>query len=259
MKCLICNGTKFLEIHSYNKPDKYEKWVGISRLNRCWVRCMKCGFFIQVRDYDLAELEKIYRSGYRDEKFRGESIEHAFERITAIKNSENESRFIWFAANTKYEESVRVLDVGSGIGVWPHILQRAGYDVTCVEENGISMDFLYDKLGLTCFLGVDAVYGEYDAVTLVHILEHIEDPEPFLAKVKEVLRKGGHLFVEVPDSIEFSYLDKDHDEFNSCHTAFYNMSSLYRTMQTSGFTVVDMHLEKTKARNLSRVMCLAVN
>lgn len=259
MKCSICDNEKFFTVHTYDEPDKYEKWVGIEDVTRNWVCCMKCGFYIQIRNYELSQLESIYENGYRDEKFRGESIQHAFDRISTIKESENESRYLWFAMNLIYSQNRRVLDVGSGIGVWPYLLQRANYEVSCVEENRVSVDFIYENMGIKCFEGIDSVNGEYDAVTLIHILEHIEDTKSFLAKIKTLLKKGGHLFVEVPDAIEFSYLDKNHDEFNSCHVAFYNMSSLFKTLEWGGFTVVDMHHEHTKARNLSRTMCIAVN
>ncbi len=258
MNCL-CGSDKFLTVHSYSKPDKYESWVGIQNVKRSWVRCMKCGFYMQLRNYDLAELETIYKKGYRDKEFRGESIEEAFERVTTVQESENERRFLWFGMHIIHAERRRVLDIGSGLGVWPYILKTAEYDVECVEENQLSINFLYENLGLSCFEGLDSVHGQYDTITLIHVLEHIEKPEAFLKKIKLFLRKGGYLFIEVPDSIEFTYLDKDHDEFNSCHTAFYNMGSLHRMVESCGYNVVDMHMEKTKARKLSRVMCLAIN
>ncbi len=258
-KCLICGNEKFLTIRSYNSPDKYEKWVGIKDVNRSWARCMKCGFYVQLRNYDLSYLEVIYKNGYRNENFRGESIQDSFDRIVNVKDSENEARYLWFAMNITYSDNRKILDIGSGIGVWPYLLKRAEYEVSCVEENDISIDFISNHLDMKCFDSLETVSGRYDAVTLVHVLEHIEKPHEFLSKVKSLLKKGGHLFVEVPDSTEFTYLDKNHDEFNSCHVAFYNMSSLYRVLETSGYTMVDMHLEKTVERNLSRVMCLAVN
>lgn len=259
MKCLICHNKEFYTVHSYNTPDKYESWMGIKKIHRSWVRCINCGFYVQVRDYDIKVLENIYKNGYRDKSFRGESIDEAFDRIVNIKDSENESRYLWFAMNIDYDESKRVLDVGSGIGVWPHLLKRAEFDVSCVEENLASIDFIYEKLGISCYRGLNYLKDQFDVVTLLHVLEHIKKPAEFLKKIKTKLRKGGQLFIEVPDSVEFSYLDKSHDEFNSCHVAFYNMASLYRVLEIAGFTVVDMHQEKTKERNLSRVMALAIN
>lgn len=258
-KCHVCGHEKFFTVHSYNEPDRYEKLAGIQEVNRCWVRCMKCGFYLQIRNYDFADLKKIYTNGYRDRHLRGESISEAYERIINIKNSENQDRFIWFATNAKYADSTSVLDIGSGLGVWPAVLRDAGYDVNCVEINEASVDFIYEKLGLMCFENLDSVYGAYDVVSMIHILEHIEHPKMFLKEAGFRIKKGGYLFVEVPDASEFSYLEKNHEEFNSCHLAFYNMANLHRTIESADLTVVDMRLVKTKDRKLSRIMCLATN
>jgi SAM-dependent methyltransferase len=258
MKCLVCHNKQFHTIFSYDKPDKYEKWVGIENINRSWVQCVNCGFYMQIRDYDLEILEGIYRNGYRDKKFRGESISKAFDRIMAIKDNENQARFIWFAMNKSYEDSKCVLDIGSGIGVWPAILKTAGYDVNCVEENELSIEFIQDRLGFFCYSDIDCVDKQYDTVSLIHVLEHISKPDDFLKVVKQKIKPSGSVFIEVPDSIEFSYLNKNHDEFNSCHVCFYDMSSLYRLLTRNGFTVVDMHEEKTM-RSLSRIMAIAIN
>jgi len=45
---------------------------------------------------------------------------------------------------------------------------------------------------------VDAPRATYDLVTLVHSLEHVEDPVAVLAAVRPRLAPGGTLFVEVP-------------------------------------------------------------
>lgn len=260
IKCQICNNeSNLITLYTYGSADKYEKWMGIEDVNRCWLMCMRCGFHFQIRNYDIKKLEKIYKYGYRQKGFRTETIEEAFERIRNTEDNENESRYIWFGMHIKYEESKNVLDIGSGIGVWPEILTRTGFNVDCVEENELSIDFIYEKLGLKCFNGIDNVLGEYDVISLIHVLEHIEKPVVFLKKIKKLLREGGKIFVEVPDASEFKYLEKDHDEFNSCHVVFYDMGNLFRILKFAGYHVTDMHIEKTKQRNLTRIMCLAVN
>ena len=240
----------------YDKPDKYEDWVGIKNVNRTWVQCLECGFYRQLRNYPLEDLETIYKEGYRNKHFRSMPIDECFKILTSIKNSENERRYLWFARNARFDQARRVLDVGSGIGVWPWILNRAEYDVACVEENIHSIEFI-NSLGIPC---TSEIQGDgFDTITLVHVLEHIEGPDKFLKMLRGRLRPGGYLFVEVPDAIEFEYLPLNHDEFNSCHCSFFDISSLYRLLERNGFQVTDMHREHYEGRNLSRIMCLAVN
>ena len=260
MKCTICGNAKgWMAINVYDTPDVYEKWVGIDRVNRTWVKCLKCGFLQQIRNYPIWQLEHIYQNGYRDHEFRGETIKEAFNRLRSIKNSENENRYIWFAMNVIHKEADRVLDIGSGIGVWPAILKDADYHVTCVEENSHSIDFINNELGIVCHSGLASVTGKFDTVTLVHVLEHIEEPDNFLKVVKDHLRENGYLFIEIPDPVEFDYLDKSHDEFNSCHVAFYDVVNLYKLLERNDFKVTDIRRVHYEERNLSRIMCLATN
>jgi SAM-dependent methyltransferase len=199
-----------------------------------------------LRSYPLSHLEKIYRSGYRHLDFRGETIGQAFERITSIKYSENERRFLWFGYRTNYKKTKRILDIGSGIGVWPALLKKAEYDVTCVEENIDSIRHIRNTLEIACYSNID----------IIHVLEHIEDVDGFLGGVRKKLRKGGYLFVEVPDSSEFGVLKKNHDDFNSCHVAFYDMGSLYRVLKRNGFNPIDSGVISYKGRGLTRLMML---
>jgi 2-polyprenyl-3-methyl-5-hydroxy-6-metoxy-1,4-benzoquinol methylase len=258
-RCLICgNGGGWLSLRSYSKPDKYEKWVGIEKVSRVWAKCLKCGFIHQFRNYDLSELEKIYRSGYRHPKFRGETIGQAYDRVVGLKDSENENRYLWFASKFHYGEFKSILDIGSGLGVWPKLLQVAEFDVTCIEANRFSKKFISEELEIPCYYRYPGK-KKYDIITLVHVLEHIQEPDSFLQDVKKHIRPEGKLFIEVPDAMEFEYLDKEHDEFNSCHCFFYDMPSLHRLLDRNGFMVTDLHRMRYEQRNLSRIMCLATN
>lgn len=262
MKCKICGNAKgWMVVSTHDKPDKYEKWVGLSSICRSWVKCFKCGFLHQVRNYPLWQLEHIYKDGYRDPKFRGESIAEAFNRLYRVENSENEQRYIWFAMHVKYSDSKKILDIGSGIGLWPKLLHDAEYEVICIEENRSSIDFINQKLAIKCYRDnfLDLGKDKFDTVSLIHVLEHMEDPDQFLRKVRRKIRQGGYLFVEIPDAEEFDYLPIDHDEFNSCHVSFFDMPNLYRLLDRGGFRVTHLQKMRYEDRNLTRIMCLATN
>lgn len=254
MACIICgslNNTK--KVWDYFEPDKYEKYVGIDRIKRRWQQCGGCGIYRQYRNYKIEILSEIYKHGYRDKKFRGETIENAFNRIMLmpLETSENKQRVEWLKDVLPMTEGT-MLDVGSGIGVFP-FLMKDEWDVTCVEENADSILFINSKLGMPC---VEQVKEEkFDLVTLVHVLEHIEDLPDFLAKIY----KHAHefLFVEVPDADEFIYLPRTHDEFNSCHEWFFTMPTLVKLLEDNGFTVLDATRKYYGERQLSRLLVFA--
>ncbi len=47
-----------------------------------------------------------------------------------------------------------------------------------------------------------------------------------------------------------------HDDFNSCHTHFYDISTLTKTVERAGFKVTDIHREYYPDRSLSRIMAI---
>lgn len=260
-RCMFCDGAMY-EAVKYASPDKYEQLCGIKDVERSWVICRNCGWAISKRNYDTGELEKVYLDSYRDKDFRGESVSESFDRIWNLPDwkSENRVRFDWFSDNVK-DRLGDVLDIGSGFGVWPYMLNIHGWDVTCVEPNQECAKFITKVLRLDCyggFFGADVV-GAYDIVSLVHILEHMDDPVGFLKDLKRLMKPWSEIFIEVPDSSEFLYLDKTHDEFNSCHIVFFNMKTLVWAMELAGFTVIDIHRQHYNNRKLTRLMAVGRN
>ena len=255
-KCIICGGEPEKTKFGYVKPDKYERWMGLDNIKRLWVRC-ECGFYWQLRNYPLSILEKIYKNGYRDPLFRGETIGAAYDRIENYRgtgNSENEARYIWFAENIKFKKARKVLDVGSGLGVWPKILKDAGYHVTCVDENRDSVDFI-SELGMQCYYHLSDVDGKFDTVSLVHVLEHIQNIGGFLKQIRLKLKKDGYLFVEVPEASGFDFLSRDHDDFNSCHQWFFDADSLRAILKRYGFNPFIHGIRRQHGKSRILMLC----
>jgi len=256
LKCIICDSTKFEEIHLYLTPDKYEKYMGIKDVDRDWSRCLDCGHYQQSRNYPLAELEKIYEDGYRNFNFRGETIKQTYNKVVGNHNNENKQRCEWFIDNIgewfidNIGEVRTILDFGSGLGVFPEFLANRGYSVDCVEANKYSQEFIEFDLKIPCYDSMSA--EKYDVITLVHVLEHIEKPLDFLT-----LLNTDKVFIEVPDAIEFELLDKNNDEFNSCHCHFFTRDNLETLLKTSGYKVIAEDDMYYKERNLSRILMIA--
>lgn len=97
-----------------------------------------------------------------------------------------------------------VLDVGSGTTAWPRILRDCGFLVTAVDN---VRD--YWPAGMTnrhwTVLDVDILnpngrLKQYDAVTCISVLEHIEDHEKAVRTIANALPTGGSLILTTPYS-----------------------------------------------------------
>lgn len=251
MNCKICGSNGWINRGIRTEPDKYEKWMGIENVRRRWRKCLGCGVWEHWRNYDLAELEKIYSDGYRDPKFRGDNIRQAMLKIYNLpdEKSENHKRIEWLLKTMGLPDTL--LDIGSGLGVFPLKLRELGTSIKCVEYNNESIEML-KWLRVECLKEIPD--EKFDLISMTHVLEHIETPVEYLESLHNNLEEDGRLFIEVPDAIEFELLPPVHDDFNSCHTHFYDVPGLMKLLNRAEFEATDIHRVHYEERNTHRIM-----
>ncbi len=98
----------------------------------------------------------------------------------------------------------RLLDVGAGKGEFLGRAKARGWSVTGVEPSPRFCEHARTTLGIQVhqgFLGsVEALSDQtFDAITLNHVLEHVDEPRALLEYARERLTGEGVLFVEVPN------------------------------------------------------------
>jgi SAM-dependent methyltransferase len=257
MKCYLCD-IPITKPSYVLDADKYENLIGVTTGKRYWYHCSACGLFQQENFLNDNKLDDIYRK-YRDLGIRKTSIKDEFNRIKNIPDSENRQRMNQMLADGVFKEG-KALDIGSGLGIFPYYAESYFKDMYCIEPNPESASFINKDLRLKCFEGFyePGIWNtKFDFISCIHILEHAKDPIQFLSDIKTDLRKDGILFIEVPDSVEFDYLPKEHDEFNSCHVFMFDVSTLDRILRTAGFLPYLVRRIKYKERNLSRIYAYA--
>jgi 2-polyprenyl-6-hydroxyphenyl methylase/3-demethylubiquinone-9 3-methyltransferase len=104
------------------------------------------------------------------------------------------------------------LDIGSGAGVFPAFLQEAGAEAQGIEPQQIFREFALKKFQLRlraepidepCWQNEHAEY--FDVVTLWDTLEHVNFPLETLKAACNVIKPGGHLFLDTPSRDSFFY------------------------------------------------------
>jgi SAM-dependent methyltransferase len=97
----------------------------------------------------------------------------------------------------------RLLDVGAGRGRFVAAARAAGYDAGGLEPSAGRVDAAAREHGVELVRSgiedADVAAGSLDALTVWHVLEHVEAPAAAAAHLARWLRPGGALLVGVPN------------------------------------------------------------
>lgn len=97
----------------------------------------------------------------------------------------------------------RLLDVGAGRGRFVAAARAAGYDASGLEPSAGRVQAAVREHGVQLSRGgieeADIAAASLDAVTLWHVLEHVESPDAATAAIASWLRPGGALLIGVPN------------------------------------------------------------
>jgi SAM-dependent methyltransferase len=108
----------------------------------------------------------------------------------------------------------RILDIGAGESPWKEWLPNGcvyqGIDVENAHEYGMQkgQDIVY-------YDGKSIPFPDqsFDGALCIEVLEHVEQPEPFLSEIARVLKKGAPLLLTVPWSARRHHIPHDYHRF----------------------------------------------
>ena len=194
--------------------------------------CLNCGFFYVYKMPSSTELEK-YNSSYWDNA-------HSYLASSSFDNP-------WFQllANLRHNyleefvdlNNLSILEVGPGEG---YLAKRILSEHTNVSYHVVESDKSVFNVLNTLPI---KVYGDflsipsnqkYDLVIASHVLEHVSDPQDFIASIQSFVRTSGLLFIEVP-CLDFLY-----KSFHDPHLLFFDKPSLGYLLKDNSFEVLDL-------------------
>src|SRR6266850_5551648 len=147
-----------------------------------------------------------------------------------------------------------LLEVGCHAGVLLDRFRGQGWSVSGVEPDGRAANFARSHYGLDVKASTleDAGYdpATFDAVVMLHVIEHLDDPAATVQAIARVLRPGGILVIETPvyDTLMYRLLGR-RERSLSCdgHVFFYTARTLVALLERCGF-------ETVRARRVGRTM-----
>src|SRR5213592_551142 len=138
-----------------------------------------------------------------------------------------------------------LLEVGCHAGVLLDRFRGQGWSVSGVEPDSRAADFArsHYRLDVKASTLEDAGYdpATFDAVVMLHVIEHLDDPAGTVQAIARVLRPQGFLAVETPvyDTLMYRLLGR-RERSLSCdgHIVFYTGGTLAALLERCGFEIV---------------------
>lgn len=175
LRCPVCDGDSAGEIfHSSNGHPI--------------VRCEACGLaFTDSRD--APPPEKLYPAFDQTDSRMLEGVRSALA--------------LFLRQRAAFVRSVaprgRLLDYGCGNGAFARFMANRGYVAVGLEPFSLGNPIQSGRLKLIRAPLEEADLGEFDVITLWHVLEHIARPADLLRQLGRHLAPGGALIVSVPN------------------------------------------------------------
>jgi len=160
---------------------------------RDYLRCSRCGL---VTRRDNVTMGGGPESGYLDDRFFEEA---ARDQLDGHRNG------IYHSLLDEIEAILhpgRLLDVGCGCGFFLKTARSRGWDIRGIDPSRKSMEHLRRMLGNVGVEGPLETFPEderFDAVTMLNVLDHLEEPWKAVEKVSRLLRPGGLFLLRIPN------------------------------------------------------------
>ena len=205
-----------------------------------FVRCRRCEHVYLTPRPSAADLPTIYPANYYAFSEGGNPLVARLRRVWEANKVRLYRKLIGPGAR-------RILDVGCGNGRFLSLLREFG----ATEWQLLGIDFDEAAVRQCLAKGLHAVVariedfegeeGTFDAVVMLQLIEHVEDPARICERVYALLRPGGVFVVETPNLAGWDYeLFKrswwGHYHFPR-HWNLFATSALHRLLVDRGFSI----------------------
>ncbi|MFA4848768.1 MAG: class I SAM-dependent methyltransferase [Methanoregula sp.] len=191
--------------------------------------CNSCGYVYQEKPVDSSELSAIYETNY--------SSYHS-PALSGIGSSLAKEFLLFLEKNISLTQK-KVLEIGCYDGYFLTLLrdQHVCHVIGCDPSPGAEIAHQMNVAVFKEYYSPGLFKEKFDIVVLRSVLEHIQEPIPFLKEVRCVLKTNGRVVIEVPNVI-YSLKNGVIGDFFHEHISYFSNDSLKKCLMQSGFNIV---------------------
>jgi len=238
VNCPFCDcQTQFIIEFDSPLPNENIFSLDPSEYHRFLSFCPQCELYLNNHNY-VNMLQQTYHDSYKENSY-GKDVELKFDKIMNLPEDQSSNRqrvnFLNDFIHNMDHAISRVLDVGSGMGVFCAAMKECGYQMYAIDVDPNLVEHMKTRVGIHGFCGEfltinhkDMGLGKnkFDLICFNKVLEHVPVKIAFemLAHADSMLNEEGFIYIELPDGIGAASDDINYkrQEFFLEHFAIYS-------------------------------------
>jgi 2-polyprenyl-3-methyl-5-hydroxy-6-metoxy-1,4-benzoquinol methylase len=230
--------------------------AGVAQASRV-VKCNHCGLMYASPRAKLPDQDEIKDYAPEFTRRAQETNRDRFEKERFQVRDYEDTRAYLREAHPKRG---RLLEIGCSMGFLLAKFRDDGWDVEGIEPNRGFCEFIGEHHGIKASPIIleeeKRPANAFDAVVMLHVIEHVPNPLGTLKEIYRVMKPGGTLVLETPryDSLMFKLL-RHRERSVSCdgHIYFFTTNSLSALCRKAGFEVEAVNYVG-RSLNLARLL-----
>jgi SAM-dependent methyltransferase len=226
--CLLCGSSSW---RAYADFNPYFIW-----------RCLHCQLLVLAPRPSADELQKLYQADYFTEHLQDQMPDTNSGQSAQITLR---SHFVDWLQRSINRKSGRMLEVGCATGFLLKAFAQVGWNTFGIEFSADASTYARQTLHLDVYTGSvsrEPLAGrEFDAIVMLHTLEHVPDPLQVCTILRDHLAPDGFLVIQVPNSrgLQARFQGKNWEGWRiPYHFFHFSPQTLRRLLQKSGFRVI---------------------
>lgn len=230
MNCPLC-GTYRFEGKGFVPFESFKKINGGAA---SYAECHCCGAVFHSERLTEEATKKFYEGLYRKLLVQQSDEPTTTDINREVIRGRKTLRLIKEKLGDNFLSDRTAVDIGSSTGALVVGMLMEGSEAVGIEPGKFG-DVSKEKLGITVEKDIsDCDYDMFDFVTMVHTLEHINEPRAYLTELQQYTMPEAVLYIEVPDLIGNSH------GLGSAHPFMFTKKTLKETLLTSGWKPIHL-------------------
>ncbi len=246
-KCRVCDSAnvKIFKLKHFVFNTKNNNWKSFF--------CSDCG---AISDFNILNKKTDYKKGdYRKHDPLIKNLNKEFENVFPPISSWSSITFarwraIWKLLQKKtnlFKKEIKMLDYGGYNGFLPYALKQKHKIISWVADfdpKGLKFAKLLGSKIINLSKNNFLKKNFFNLVSVVHVLEHMDNPGEQLRKINKCLKSNGIIYIEVPNLYCFPLGD-------TAHLIAFTHYSLYMLVKKSGFKILNYGFGQTPKESIA--------